>query len=179
MNAGLVVLAGLLACGNPAPVEMDPDREPIQNVENFSLVQSLEGNRSWRLVSDEAFYTEGDSILLLNGVHLTFFEGDIPGTILTGDSGRVELQSGLMRIWGHVNARTNDDRHLLTEEIIWNDEMGVFHSDCLVVLTIPDSTGETVLSGMGVDLDVSLGAAEGVDIEESFTAVYSGEIDLE
>ena len=57
--------------------------------------------------------------------------------------------------------------------------MGVFHSDCLVVLTIPDSTGETVLSGTGVDLDLSLGAAEGVDIEESFTAVYSGEIDLE
>ncbi|MCD4848127.1 MAG: LPS export ABC transporter periplasmic protein LptC [Candidatus Aegiribacteria sp.] len=179
MNAGLVALAGLLACGNPDPVEMDSDQEPVQNVENFILVQSLEGNRSWRLVSDEAVYTEGDSILLIDSVNLTFFEEDIPSTILTGDSGRVELQSGLMRIWGHVNARTNDDRHLSTEEIIWNDEMGVFHSDCLVVLTIPDSTGETVLSGMGVDLDVSLGVAEGVDIEESFTAVYSGEIDLE
>ncbi len=179
MNAGLVVLAGLLACGDPVPVEMDPDQEPVQNVENFTLVQSFEGNRSWRLVSDEAVYTEGDSLLLLNGVNLTFFEEDIPATILTGDSGRVELQSGLMRIWGHVNARTNDDRHLSTEEIFWNDEMEVFHSDCLVVLTIPDSTGETVLSGTGVDLDISLGAAEGVDIEESFTAVYSGEIDLE
>ena len=179
MNAGLVALAGLLACGNPDPVEMDSDQEPVQNVENFILVQSLEGNRSWRLVSDEAVYTEGDSILLIDSVNLTFFEEDVPSTILTGDSGRVELQSGLMRIWGHVNARTNDDRHLSTEEIIWNDEMGVFHSDCLVVLTIPDSTGETVLSGMGVDLDVSLGVAEGVDIEESFTAVYSGEIDLE
>ena len=179
MNAGLAVLAGLLACGNPAPVEMDPDREPIQNVENFTLVQSLEGNRSWRLVSDNAVYTEGDRILLINDVNLTFFEEDIPATILTGDSGRVELQSGLMRIWGHVNAHTNDDRHLSTEEIIWNDEMGVFHSDCLVVLTIPDSAGATVLSGRGVDLDISLGAAGGVDIEESFTAVYSGEIDLE
>lgn len=179
MNAGLVVLAGLLACGKPAPVEMDPDQEPIQNVENFTLVQSFEGNRSWRLVSDDAVYTEGDSLLLIDGVNLTFFEEDIPATILTGDSGRVELQSGLMRIWGHVNAHTSDDRHLSTEEIFWNDEMGVFHSDCLVVLTIPDSTGETVISGMGVDLDLSLGAAEGVDIEESFTVVYSGEIDLE
>ncbi len=179
MNAGLVVLAGLLACCKPVPVEMDPDQEQVQNVENFTLVQLFEGNRSWRLVSDNAVYTEGDSLLLINGVNLTFFEEDVPSTILTGDSGRVELQSGLMRIWGHVIARTSDDRHLSTEEIFWNDEMGVFHSDCLVVLTIPDSTGETVLSGTGVDLDLSLGAAEGVDIEESFTAVYSGEIDLE
>ena len=57
--------------------------------------------------------------------------------------------------------------------------MEIFHSDCLVVLTIPDSTGETVLSGRGVDLDTGLGAVDGVDIEEDFTAVYSGILELE
>ena len=46
-------------------------------------------------------------------------------------------------------------------------------------MTIPDSTGSTVLSGRGVDLDTDLGALEGVDIEEDFTAVYSGELELE
>jgi len=179
MSAGLAVLAGLLACGSGEPVDMDADREPVQTVEDFTLVQSLEGDRSWRLVSDLAVYTEGDSLLILSGVDLTFFEEDVPTTILRGDSGRVELTSGLMRIWGDVNADTDDGRHLETQEIIWDDQMEIFHSDCLVVMTIPDSAGSTVLSGRGVDLDTDLGALEGVDIEEDFTAVYSGELELE
>ncbi|MCD4701463.1 MAG: LPS export ABC transporter periplasmic protein LptC [Candidatus Aegiribacteria sp.] len=179
MSAGLAVLALLLACGSSDTVDMDPDREPIQIVEDFTLVQSLEGNRSWRLVSELAVYTEGDSLLLLFDIDLTFFEEDIPTTILKGDSGLVELQSGLMRIWDNVIAETDDGRYLETQEIIWNDEMEIFHSDCLVVLTIPDSAGQTVLSGRGVDLDTGLGAVEGVDIEEEFTAVYSGTLDLE
>ena len=43
MSAGLAVLAGLLACGSADPVDMDPDREPIQIVEDFTLVQSRDG----------------------------------------------------------------------------------------------------------------------------------------
>ncbi len=179
MSAGLAALVGLLACGSPEHLDMDPDSDPMQIAEDFTLVQSLEGNRSWRLVSDVAVYTEGDSMLLLSSVDLTFFEEDIPTTILRGDSGLVELTTGLMRIWGDVNAETDDGRELQTQEIIWNDEMEIFHSDCLVVITIPDSTGETVLSGRGVDLDTGLGALEGVDIEDDFTAVYSGELDIE
>ncbi len=179
MSAGLAVLALLLACGSSDPVDMDPDREPIQIVEDFTMVQSRKGYRSWRLVSEMAVYTEGDSLLLLSSVDLTFFEEDIPTTILKGDSGLVELKSGLMRIWGNVNAETDDGRYLETQEIIWNDELEIFHSDCLVVLTIPDSAGETVLSGRGVDLDTGLGAVDGVNIEEEFTAVYSGDLELE
>ncbi len=179
MSAGLAVLVGLLACGNSDNADMDPDREPMQTVEDFTLVQSLKGDRSWRLVSEVAVYTEGDSLLLISDVDLTFFEEDIPTTILKGDSGRVELQTGLMRIWGDVNAETDDGRYLETQEIVWDNEMEIFHTDCLVVMTIPDSAGETVLSGRGVDLDTGLGAVEGVDIEEDFTAVYSGDLELE
>ncbi|OPL18980.1 MAG: hypothetical protein AVO35_03370 [Candidatus Aegiribacteria sp. MLS_C] len=184
MNAGRAVLAGLLVssslgCCGEEPVELDADRDPVQTVEEFTLVQSVEGRRSWKLVSDLAVYTEGDSILMLSGVDLTFFEEDVPGTILEGDSGRVELRSGLLRIWGDVAADTDDGRHLETQEIIWDDSLGIFHSDCLVVMTIPDSSGITTLSGRGVDLDTGLGAVEGVDIEEDFTAVYSGELEIE
>lgn len=179
MSAGLAVLAGLLACSSSESVDMDPDSDPKQTIEDFTLVQSMDGNRSWRLVSDMAVYTENDSLLLLDSVDLTFFEDDIPSTILKGDSGLVELNTGLMRIWDNVNAETVDGRYLETQEIIWDNELEIFHSDCLVVLTIPDSAGHTVLSGRGVDLDTGLGAVEGVDIEDDFTAVYSGELDIE
>ena len=74
MSAGLAVLAGLLACGNSDNVHMDSDREPMQTVEDFTLVQSLKGDRSWRLVSEVAVYTEGDSLLIISDVDLTFFE---------------------------------------------------------------------------------------------------------
>lgn len=179
MSAGLAVLAGLLACGSGSAMEMDADADPMQLVDSFVLVQSVEGMRSWRLESLRAEYTEGDSILLLYGVDLTFFEDDAPSMILLGDSGRVELVTGLMRIWGDVTAETDDGRYLETSELIWDDQLEVLHSDCLVTLTIPDSTGETVLSGRGVDLDTGLGAAEGVDIEEGFVAVRSGDLDLD
>lgn len=179
MSAGLAALTVLLSCGGSGRGELDADREPVQTVDDFTLVHSREGNRSWKLVSDAAVYTEGDSLLLLSGVDLTFFEDDIPVTVLRGDSGRVALNSGLMRIWGDVNAETDDGRYLATSELIWDDEMETFHSDCLVVMTIVDPEGTTVLSGRGVELDTSLGAVEGVDIEESFTAVYTGELELE
>ncbi|MBD3276833.1 MAG: LPS export ABC transporter periplasmic protein LptC, partial [Candidatus Aegiribacteria sp.] len=132
MSAGLAVLAGLLACGSPEPVELEPDREPVQIVEDFSLVQTREGYRSWRLESDVAVYTEGDSLLLLESVDLVFYEKDIPTTFLRGDSGRVELKSGLMRIWGNVYGETDDGREMETQEIVWDDEEEIFHSDCLV-----------------------------------------------
>lgn len=184
MNAGPAVLTAILVlvslgCSGSEPVDLDSDREPVQTVEDFILVQSVAGDRSWKLISDLAVYAEGDSILVLSGVDLTFFEQDVPTTILTGDSGRVELRSGLMRIWGDVIADTDDGRHLETQEIIWDDSLEIFHSDCLVVMTIPDSAGSTTLSGRGVDLDTGLGAVEGVDIEQDFTAVYSGELDIE
>jgi LPS export ABC transporter protein LptC len=169
----------LLACGSGEPVDLDSDRDPVQTVEDFVLVQSRAGDRSWKLESRLAVYTEGDSLLVLSGVDLTFYEKDIPTTMLTGDSGRVELRSGLMRIWGDVVADTDDGRHLETQEIIWDDSLETFHSDCLVVMSIPDSAGSTLLSGRGVDLDTGLGAVEGVDIYEDFTAVYTGELELD
>lgn len=178
MSAGLAVLTVIMACIGPAPVEMDPDRAPEQTVEGLTLVQSREGQRSWRLISDTAVYTEGDSIALLSSVYLTFFTEDIPTTVLEGDSGRVDLQTGLMRIWGNVNARTDDDRRLETADITWDNEFEVLHSDCLVILSIPNENAldHTILKGRGVRLDTDLGGAEGVDIEEDFTAIHSGEV---
>ncbi len=143
------------------------------------MVQSVEGRRSWKLVSDEAVYTEGDSLLVLSGVNLTFYENDVPTTVLIGDSGRVDLEGGCMRIWNGVEAETDDGRRMVTQELTWNDSLGVLHSDCLVTMTIPDSVGVTILSGRGVDLDTNLGDVEGVDVREDFTAEYSGEIEID
>jgi LPS export ABC transporter protein LptC len=179
MSAGLAVLTVLLACGNDEPAAISADENPRQVVEQFILVQSEGGTRQWKLIADVGEYFEEDSLLFLRGVEITFFEEDVPSMVMVGDSGRIDRLTGLLRLWGNVFAETEDGRTMEAPEIIWNDSLEILHSDCLVVLTIPDSLGVTVLSGRGVDLDTSLGAGEDVDIRQDFTAVYSGEMDVE
>ena len=167
----------VLACGSSEPADLSEDENPRQSVEEFILVQSVGDTREWKLAAESGEYFEVDSLLLLREVEITFYEEDIPSMVMRGDSGRMDRITGLLRLWGDVYAETDDGRTMEAPEIIWNDSLETLHSDCLVVLTIPESLGVTVLSGRGVDLDTSLGAGEDVDIRRDFTAVYTGETD--
>ena len=179
MSAGLVVLTALLACGSGEQPDLSRNENPRQIISDFTLVQSRGDIRQWKLSALTGEYFEEDSLLILQDVEITFFEEDIPSMIMVGDSGRMDRMSGLLRIWGDVFAETTDGRTMVAPEIIWNDSLETLHSDCLVVLTIPDSLGVTRLSGRGVDLDTGLGAGEDVDIQQDFTAVYTGEISID
>jgi LPS export ABC transporter protein LptC len=176
-SAGLAVLTAALACGSSERQDLSEDENPRQSVEDFTLVQSSGASREWKLVARSGEYFEADSLMLLQDVEITFYEDDVPSMVMTGDSGRVDQMTGLLRLWGDVFAETDDGRTMEAPEIVWDDSLEMLHSDCLVVLTIPESLGVTVLSGRGVDLDTSLGAGEDVDIRQDFTAVYSGETD--
>jgi LPS export ABC transporter protein LptC len=177
MSVGVAVLTAMLACAEGPQGRMDEEEGSEQVVESFTLVESDSGSRVWRLDSDVGRYMEEDSIVLLSGVEMTFYESDVPETFLEGDSGLVEIEKGRMRIWGNVRAESADGRVLTAPELLWNEAKGYFRSDCLVTLVVPDSAGRTVMSGRGVKLDSRLGATEGVDIRESFEAVYTGELD--
>jgi len=178
-SAGLAALTVLFACGSDEPVSLSTDENPRQVVERFTLVQSEGDTRQWKLIAEVGEYFEEDSLLLLRGVEITFFEEDVPSMVMVGDSGRIDRMTGLLRLWGNVFAETEDGRTMEAPEIVWDDSLEILHSDCLVVLTIPDSLGVTILSGRGVDLDTSLGAGEDIDIRQDFTAVYTGEMDIE
>ena len=177
-SAGLAVLTVLLACGTSEPVDLSDDENPRQVVDTFTLVVSTGNAREWRLSGTTAEYLEMDSLLLLSDVEITFFEEDIPSMVMTSDSGRMDRLTGLLRLWGDVYAENTEGRTLTTSEIVWYDSMQLFHSDCLVVMTIPDSLGTTTLMGRNVDLDTSLGGDE-IDIRQDFTAVYSGELEID
>ncbi|MBN1434459.1 LPS export ABC transporter periplasmic protein LptC, partial [Candidatus Fermentibacterales bacterium] len=155
----------------------DDDSSRKQAVQGYELTQTDRGLREWRLAGATASYREVDSVVVLAAVEVTFFDLDEPSTVLTGDSGEIFESSGLMRVWGDVEVETTDGRHLSTQELVWSEDEGTFESDCFVVLTIRDSLSTSVLSGTGARLDTRLGPSEeGVDILESFSAVYSGEI---
>lgn len=153
---------------------MDSKEKQTQTVTVFTFVQSSGSKRCWKLESDWAHYTEGDSVLLLPGVEVTFFEADVPATVLVGDSARVDMQDGLMQVWGNVEIDTEGrGRHLSSPEIEWREETGMFHSDSFVVLTDTVASGVTVYSGVGIDIDTNLDVVDSLDIRDAFTAEYT------
>ena len=162
-------------CGSQAPEDMSAGEGAVQRLQGFSLVETSGDIRVWRLDAATGVYLENDSLMLLADVDMTFYDQDVPDAYLQGDSGRVETASGSMRVWGNVHVETVDGRELEAPELYWNEDGGFFQSDCTVVLTIPDSLGQTVMTGRGVQLNTSLETGKGVDVGEAFQAVYTGD----
>ena len=50
----------------------------VQTVSELRLVQSHGGVRDWMLTGDSAVYREEDSLLLITGVDIVFYENDLP-----------------------------------------------------------------------------------------------------
>lgn len=166
----------ILACGSAGGPGAGEDAQPRQVVAGFTLTQTGGGNRLWRLQGDSALYVEAESSAVLSGVTLTYYRLDAPETILTSDSGRVIEGGRSVNVWGNVRVETMDGRVLESPELVWDESLEVFTTDCVAVLTVPDSLGSTVMTGRGVVLGRDLGSTTGVDVRESFTAVYSGEV---
>ncbi|MFO7949078.1 MAG: LPS export ABC transporter periplasmic protein LptC [Candidatus Fermentibacteraceae bacterium] len=172
----LLAMASLLCgcCGPRTDDEMSEGEGAVQRVQGFSLVETDGGQRVWKLDAATGTYLENDSLLVLAEVDMTFFEEDVPDAYLVGDSGKVRTATGSMRVWGNVHVETVDGRELEAPELFWNEDGGFFESDCTVVLTVPDSLGQTVMTGRGVRLTTALEAGKDVDVREAFQVVYTG-----
>lgn len=167
-----------LACAEQ-PGSYTEETGQVQVLGEFAMNQSGEAGRDWRLEGDGGVFHEQDSTLLMWGVRLVTYENDSPASMLTADSGEVVDNGNFLRAWGSARVETSEGRVLTSPELTWNDSLAVFMTDCLAVLEIPESLGTTLITGRGVALDRSLGSAAGVDVRQSFTAVYSGEVGVE
>lgn len=172
------ILLVVLACGNP-PEEWSEESGRVQTVADVRLVQSEEGIRDWMLTGDSAVYREEDSLLTIIDVNIVFYENDIPESFLRSDSGSSDLVDGRTVLWGNVFAENTEGRTLTTDLLNWSDSMGTFQTDCLVTFMIPESTGTTTLQGRGVVFDTGLSALGDITVQESFTAVTTGEVPLD
>ncbi len=172
----LLPAAAALLCGccGPSADDMSEGDGAVQRVQGFSVVETRAGERIWKLDAATGKYLENDSLMLLADVDMTFFEEDVPDAFLQGDSGKVQTATGSMRVWGNVYVETVDGRELEAPELFWNEDGGFFESDCTVVLTIPDSLGQTVMTGRGVRLSTALETGKDVDVDEAFQVVYTG-----
>jgi hypothetical protein len=175
-SAGVAGLLVLLACGNGGGGAPGEDSRPRQVLAAFTITQTGGGDRLWRLDGESGEYVETESTAVIAGVTLTYYRLDAPETLLTGDSGLVISGGRSVRVWGNVRVETVDGRVLETPELVWDESLEVFTTDCVAVLTIPDSLGSTVMTGRGVVLGRDLGSTTGVDVRESFAAIYSGKV---
>ncbi|NLP05255.1 LPS export ABC transporter periplasmic protein LptC [Candidatus Fermentibacteria bacterium] len=158
---------------------MSPDAQPRQDLGSFTLVETEGAERSWKLEGETALFYEEDSTTIISGVRLTLFENDSPSSLLTSDSGEAADAGRTIRAWDGVRVESVEGRILETPELLWIESLSVFQTDCTAVLTIPDSAGVSVMTGRGIVIGQDLGASSEVEVRESFTAVYSGEVPVE
>ncbi len=170
------ILPVFTGCGSE-PADWSDESGQIQTVADFRLVQAEDGVRDWMLSGDSAVYREADSLLFMTKVHILFYENDIPESFVRSDTGTSDLVNGATVLWGNVHAENISGRTLDTDLLNWSDSLETFETDCLVTFVIPESTGTiTTIHGRGVILDTGLSAIGDVTIQESFTAVTTGEL---
>lgn len=178
IRGGIAVLLILWACAETSD-QWSEESGKVQTVSGIRLVQADSGLREWMLMGDSAVYREEDSLLLITGVNIVFYEDDVPESSVRSDTGSSDLVTGETVLWGNVFAENVDGRTLSTDLLNWSDSMGTFQTDCLVTFTLPESTGTTTLTGRGVILDTGLSAIGDVTVHESFTAVTVGEMPVD
>ncbi|MCK5786827.1 MAG: LPS export ABC transporter periplasmic protein LptC [Candidatus Sabulitectum sp.] len=177
--SGLVALLTLAACGNE-PADWSDESGQVQTVADFRLVQAEGSHREWMLSGDSAVYREADSLLFMTDVDIIFYENDIPESFVRSDTGTSDLVNGATVLWGNVHAENIRSRTLETDLLNWSDSLETFETDCLVTFVIPESTGTvTTIHGRGVIMDTGLSAVGDVIVRESFTAVTTGELELD
>ncbi len=130
---------------------------PDQEVGNFSLTESVEGERKWTLQAEwAAIYNEKAKVQARN-VRIDFFgEGGDKFSELEADSGVINQRTNDMEATGDVVVRTKEGIKLETQSLKWLNATQKIVSDDFVKIT----QGKDVLTGVGLVSDASLNEFE-------------------
>lgn len=148
------VLALALSCG------CGPDREssgeqqqgatgplPEQVVYDYQLIESEAGVRRWVLDSDRMTKFPGREDVDLVRVAMDFFRQGEYYSTLVSDSGRANLQTHDVFVWGDVVVTTSDGRRLRTSELHYGNQDGLIRNDVFNVF----DHGSDVMTGIGLE----------------------------
>lgn len=126
---------------------------PDQEVRAFTLVQSVDGRRHWRLQAASAATYRERGVIVARDIGLDFYdeEGRI-NSHLTAREGEVATASNDMTARGQVVVTTENGTRIETESLRYLTSSKQIVSDELVTVT----RGRDVLSGVGFVSDPSL-----------------------
>jgi LPS export ABC transporter protein LptC len=126
---------------------------PDQEVRAFTLVQSVDGKRHWRLTAASAATYRERGVIVARDIGLDFYDEE--GRIyshLTAREGEVATDSNDMTARGNVVVTTENETRIETESLRYLTSRKEIVSDDLVTVT----RGGDVLSGIGFRSDPSL-----------------------
>lgn len=154
--AMLPLLLLLASCSSPSqePVRAPgPAGGPEQTFSNLELRETTAGRLEWKLRARRAFRTNASSATRMESLRVEFFEGRPEvRSVLVSDSGRVDLQKGILIATGHVVVTTVEGNRLETEELFWDRKNAKVSSSVFVRMT----RGGDVLTGVGFESDPHL-----------------------
>jgi LPS export ABC transporter protein LptC len=151
----LFVTATLVGCG----IESEPPQSeesadlPEQQVMEFSLTETVGGDKSWTLFADRAEVFDNKGFSKVFGVRILFYgpDGDT-SSVLTSERGRVSEGSRDLQAFGNVLLESSEGMTLETESLRWDNQNSKIWSSEFVTV----KSANKVLTGYGFESDPDL-----------------------
>ena len=146
------MLTGCGAQSEPPPSEESAEL-PEQEVMEFSLTETVGGDKSWTLLAERAEVFDSKGFSKVFGVKILFYgpEGDV-SSVLTSRRGRISEGSKDLQAFGDVLLESSEGVTLRTETLRWDNANSRIWSSEFVTVT----SGNEVLTGYGFDSDPDL-----------------------
>ncbi len=137
--AELLLLLLAHGCSTPSqePVRSaGAPKGPEQTFANLELRETTAGRLEWKLRAARAVRPSTSAATHMESLRVEFFEGGPQvRSVLTSDSGRVDIAKGLLIATGHVVVTTLEGNRLETEELFWDRKNAKVSSTAFVRLT--------------------------------------------
>ena len=147
-------LHGKKGSGEGESLTKIPHGEADMRLEKIRLVEDKHGKKTWELDAKAIQQYQGQNIILLEDVKVTFFTKDGRSFILSGNQGKVYQDSKNMELVGDVRLSSSDGYRLRTHSVSYQ------HADKKV--TTPDPVEiegkeiQVVGKGMQVDMEAKI-----------------------
>ncbi|UCD63896.1 MAG: LPS export ABC transporter periplasmic protein LptC [Candidatus Zixiibacteriota bacterium] len=150
-------LAGLLAgCGgqqsNTGSIDGQSDSlfRPDSEVSGATIYLYNKGRVTSQIISEKMFQFEQQDSLVAYKLDIDIYDSTgLVSTEVTGDSGIIREDRGLLNIYGNVVVVTDDSTRLETEYLWWDSNTDRIKTDAFVRIT----RGDDVITGWGLDAD--------------------------
>ncbi len=141
--AALVILSGIvawLAVPRSLPekkiLEAVAERVDLQ-VKNVHYTEVGEGDTKWEVKADTARYIKKDNLALFDKVHVRLLQADGSFYVLTGDRGKLNMETKDIEIAGRVAVVSSSGDRFTTETLNYASADGRFFTDAPIRMENP------------------------------------------
>ena len=154
VSALLVIAAlGLSGCQESAPsVNVDTTKTPTQVLKDFEMNDVRNGVKTMTLVSIEGRMYESQNVADVDQPLIYFYKLGKESSRLKAPTGRVQMDTHDVEVWGGVSVVSADSSTLTTERLHYNPKTQKITSTDTVHLEKPDS----ITDGIGLETDPDL-----------------------